>query len=460
MPLFKHKEKNRPDVTNQQPATAPPNQPQHQHNNSYHDSAYYSNSNASTMDSRVQQPQQNQNHEGQRPGTTVTTTTTTTTSKYFQTSHSKQPTSIDCRLTELYPATTTVAPDGTTQTHSHPYNPSTDPPPQASETIVDQRLPSNQDIVPNTNTNPNSNTQPTPKMTSYEREQTRPNPTITQQAPTPSHSYREAPPRKPTPQQLQQSQFAPPPRAAPVPPQNAAARTEAELSAIPRSLSTTGGRPIPPRSEFLNTTNARGTSPNPAPTLDPDTAGIPPPPARSPKRNSGDGVVAPLNTNRSAGDTDAVESSVSPTAPARSHTPDFSHPSAVAASPSSPTRANFGTTTSISADGPSQPHGKRESLFGAIKGLHGAGEALRGTVNGTIAKASHDTVEEERMRTIREKGMGEWRASGLSERAGGLREGFREKAGERQKNRRLSVGKGVHGSEGPGGLGPVEELER
>jgi hypothetical protein len=91
MPLFKHKEKNRPDLTNQQTVNAPPNQPQHQHNNSYHDSAYFSNSNASTMDSRVQQPQVQQNHngEGQRPGTTVTTTTTTTTSEYFQTSHSK-----------------------------------------------------------------------------------------------------------------------------------------------------------------------------------------------------------------------------------------------------------------------------------------------------------------------------------------------------------------------------------
>jgi hypothetical protein len=420
------------------------------------------------MDSRVQQPQpqpqpqrnQNQNHEGQRPGTTVTTTTTTTTSKYFQTSHSKQPTSIDCRLTELYPATTTVAPDGTTQTYSHPYNPSTDPPPQASETIVDQKLPSNQGIVPDTNPDPNSSTQPTSKKTSCEREQTQPNPTITQQAPTPSHSYREAPPRKPTPQQLQQSQFAPPPGTTPVPPQNTAARTEAEVPAIPRSPSTTGGRPIPPRSEFLNTTNARGTSPYPASTLSPDATGIPPPPARSPKRNSGDRVVAPLGTNRPAGEAGIVESPVSPTAPARSHTLDFSRPGAVAASPSSPTRENLGTTTSISADPPSHPHGKRESLFGAIKGLHGASEALRGTVNGTIAKASHDTVEEERMRAIREKGMGEWRGSGLSERAGGLREGFREKAGERQRNRRLSVGTGVHGSEGPGGLGPVEELER
>jgi hypothetical protein len=91
MPLFKHKEKNRPDLTNQQTVNPASGQPQHQHNNSYHDSTYYSNSNSSTMDSRVQQPSpqpnqnqnqnQNQNREGQRPGTTVTTTTTTTTSK-------------------------------------------------------------------------------------------------------------------------------------------------------------------------------------------------------------------------------------------------------------------------------------------------------------------------------------------------------------------------------------------
>jgi hypothetical protein len=99
-------------------------------------------------------------------------------------------------------------------------------------------------------------------------------------------------------------------------------------------------------------------------------------------------------------------------------------------------------------------------LFGAIKGLHGAGEALRGTLNGTIARGMHDTAEEERMRAVREKGVGEWRDSGLREKAGGLREGFREKAGERQRTRRLSQGRGVHGSEGPGGLGVVEERER
>lgn len=168
--------------------------------------------------------------------------------------------------------------------------------------------------------------------------------------------------------------------------------------------------------------------------------------------------IRPLNTNKTSAN-EAVESPVSPTSPARSHTPNLSPPGIGV--PISPSRANdLGTTTTISAEPSHQPHGKRESLFGAIKGLHGAGEALRGTVNGTIAKASHDTAEEERMRAIKDKGMGEWRGSGLKERAGGLREGFREKAGERQRHRRLSAGTGVHGSEGPGGLGPVEEIER
>lgn len=81
-------------------------------------------------------------------------------------------------------------------------------------------------------------------------------------------------------------------------------------------------------------------------------------------------------------------------------------------------------------------------------------------MNGTIARGMHDTEEEERMRAVREKGTQEWRGSGLSERAGGLREGFREKAGERQRTKRLSQGTGVHGSEGPNGLGVVEERER
>jgi hypothetical protein len=101
---------------------------------------------------------------------------------------------------------------------------------------------------------------------------------------------------------------------------------------------------------------------------------------------------------------------------------------------------------------------KRGSVTAAIKGLHGAGEALRGTVNSTIARGMHDSAEEERMKAVRDKGVGEWRGSGLSERVPvGLREGFREKAGDRLRTRRLSQGNGVHGSEGPNGLDPVEE---
>jgi hypothetical protein len=166
-----------------------------------------------------------------------------------------------------------------------------------------------------------------------------------------------------------------------------------------------------------------------------------------------------LNTTKTNAN-EGLDPAVSPTSPVRSQLPNSSHPGVE----SYPSRANeLGNTTTISADPPQPPpkhQGKRESLFGAIKGIHGAGEAVRGTLNAKIAEVSHDTAEEERMRAIREKGIGEWRASGLGERAGGLREGFREKAGERQRHRRLSAGTGVHGSEGPNGLGVVEERER
>jgi hypothetical protein len=94
-----------------------------------------------------------------------------------------------------------------------------------------------------------------------------------------------------------------------------------------------------------------------------------------------------------------------------------------------------------------------------FKGVHGAGEAIRGSVNQRIAHSMHDPAEEERMRAVREKGMNEWKGSGLSERVPvGLREGFREKAEGRMRVRRASQDRtGVHGSEGPGGLGVVEE---
>lgn len=76
-------------------------------------------------------------------------------------------------------------------------------------------------------------------------------------------------------------------------------------------------------------------------------------------------------------------------------------------------------------------------MMSAVKGIHGAGEALRGTVNGTIARGVRDKTEVERSREVREQGLSEFRSSGL-------REGFREKAEGRMRTRRRS------GSANPG----------
>jgi len=95
--------------------------------------------------------------------------------------------------------------------------------------------------------------------------------------------------------------------------------------------------------------------------------------------------------------------------------------------------------------------GKREALTSTMKGLHGAGEAIRGTINSGIARGLNDREEEEKMRAVREQGASEFRGSGL-------REGFREKAEGRMRLRRKSVEqRGIYGSEGPGGLDAVEE---
>ena len=85
MPLFKHKEKKekdssaRPDLL--QPSNGP-GQTLQRPNVSFinNDSAYYSNSNASSEDPRLRDAPSANQHA--RPGTTVTTTTTTTTSEW------------------------------------------------------------------------------------------------------------------------------------------------------------------------------------------------------------------------------------------------------------------------------------------------------------------------------------------------------------------------------------------
>jgi hypothetical protein len=100
---------------------------------------------------------------------------------------------------------------------------------------------------------------------------------------------------------------------------------------------------------------------------------------------------------------------------------------------------------------PTTAPSRREGIANTLKGLHGAGEAIRGTINSGIARGLHDREEEERMRAVRDQGVGEFKGSGL-------REGFREKAEGRMRLRRKSVEqRGVYGSEGPHGLDSVEE---
>lgn len=65
-----------------------------------------------------------------------------------------------------------------------------------------------------------------------------------------------------------------------------------------------------------------------------------------------------------------------------------------------------------------------------VKGLHGAGEALRGTVNATIAKGMHDEKEWEQQRLIKEQGIREFRESGFREKA--EQRGMRRRSGSRE----------------------------
>lgn len=144
-------------------------------------------------------------------------------------------------------------------------------------------------------------------------------------------------------------------------------------------------------------------------------------------------IVTPLSPTPSQPYSNLNASNISPTTGVHPSAPSSSHYTHLASQPSTNTKPN------------------RTSIGGAIRGIRGASEALRGTVNQGIAKGVHDKEEEARMRAVREQGMEEFRDSGL-------REGFRQKAGERQRKRSRDYGyNGIYGSEGPGGLDPVEE---
>ncbi|PBP22543.1 hypothetical protein BUE80_DR006546 [Diplocarpon rosae] len=518
MGLFKHKDKTKQDQLNPLASHTPsaetprPHRTNDSQRNSYHDSTYYSSSNISTADSRASQlfPQR----PAQSPGTTITTTTTTTTT-----------------------------PDGTTQIYCHPYNPTTDPPQEVSETKVDKKLPANagtrtgisQPIPQHTSQTTFNSQNPTitrtgnrPDRLASPQTQGRPSPTFQETSPTPGtsnpSSFTQPPSRKPTPQHHggTQSQHPPPNESSILRTSSTGSshRVEVELPASPLSPITIGGRPIPPRSDFrLSLPNKQ----EPIPALVPEGPVSPVMPERSQWRLSRDNIVAPLNVslvhrNQSqiedpasvtrernggidsynhgfnliqpagTGYDESVASNrisnepLSPVSPftaassfGRPKTPNFSRPGATvtgqspstapaienqpAPSPSSPV---LGTTTSVSGEMPPQqkPVGKRQSFAATLKGLHGAGEALRGSVNETIAHVSHDQVEEERMRAVREKGMGEWKGSGLETRSKGLRDGFREKAERRIRTRRASQERdGVQGSERLSVIEAVKEAD-
>jgi len=120
------------------------------------------------------------------------------------------------------------------------------------------------------------------------------------------------------------------------------------------------------------------------------------------------------------------------------HNPQTSVDSGMDVSPTSPVQPPpRAKTPNFSRPDAAAHVSRREGILRAAKGLHGAGDALRGTVNETIARGTRDTAELERARAIKEQGLIDFRASGL-------REGFREKAEGRMRTRRRS------GSANPG----------
>ncbi|KAM3069172.1 hypothetical protein ACMFMG_010692 [Clarireedia jacksonii] len=247
----------------------------------------------------------------------------------------------------MIPAVTTVNSDGTIHTHSHPYDPHTDPPPASQTTYPANERP------------------PPPAIESY-------------------------------PQNTQ----------TPLPPQE---RPEPEV----RRNSTSGGRVIPERSPLRNS--------NPIPPLNLDHADLNSPVYQKPN-------AATLNSPNSNPNPNPNMANLQQTT---SHQDTFQPPrmpiNAQQQAPPSPgsSSVNF-----------SRPGGKRDNLLAAAKGIHGAGEALRGTVNSAIAGGFGDQRDLEKNRMIKEQGMREYTSSGFREKAEGK---LRRKSGNVNS---VSVGAG------------------
>ncbi|KAI9745113.1 MAG: hypothetical protein M1818_001391 [Claussenomyces sp. TS43310] len=132
--------------------------------------------------------------------------------------------------------------------------------------------------------------------------------------------------------------------------------------------STSGGRPIPPRSELRN-------------------AHISPQPLSQTQPPHHHGSQPLASHPQSPTFQESTSDPVTPTSPSSS--------------------ANF-----------SRPLGTHSSrLTNAFKGLHGAGEAIRGTLNSTVAKGLGDDADMERQRDIKEQGLREVRDSGFRDKA-------------------------------------------
>ena len=169
--------------------------------------------------------------------------------------------------------------------------------------------------------------------------------------------------------------------------------------------STSGGRPIPPRSELRNSQNS-----------------IPQPHTQPQSQTQ----YQPLSQYQSQSQYQQPPLASHPPAPLSPSEPLNStycnQPSNAAYQNQTPDHASHqGSTYPTSSIYSNQSsdhthHGKRESLMAGMKALHGAGEALRGTVNSKIAGKLGDEQDAVNQRKVREQGLREVRETGIRDR--------------------------------------------
>ncbi|KAB8360955.1 hypothetical protein FH972_024687 [Carpinus fangiana] len=202
-----------------------------------------------------------------------------------------------------------------------------------------------------------------------------------------------------------------------------------EQTATPRRQSTGGGRPIPPRSELRSSHLPRkepdhvshGVPACSQPKLSQTTSSADQPQNQASKMQSTTSQLTASQTPASRPSYQSINGTASPASQASSM-PNFSRPA----------------VAPPLADSRSSQSG-RGGLSGTLKGIRGAGEAIRGSVNSKIAKGLGEETELENSRMIREQGLQEYRGSGVET---GIRS-VMEKAGDRQQRQRETERKGV-----------------